>query len=145
MILVADVPRFERSRSAKGGMNMHYRHLDVAEHVEIGNTLKFMRQAMHTLTTICDPSSKAAQEAALILERMDQLANSLTTKLCETVPPTRDQRHLARRIHHGSVRFRMRHYNLNDLMSDAFAAWEPICEARRPSPCDQDQIDFRLF
>jgi hypothetical protein len=108
---------------------MQCRPLDVAEHVEIGNTLKFMRRAMHTLTTVCDPSSEPAQQAALIREMMDQLANNLTTLLCEAIPADRDSRHLARRIYYGTARFRFRFYNLNDLMTDAFAAWEPIDEA----------------
>jgi hypothetical protein len=97
--------------------------LMVVEHVELGNTLKDARDALHRLLGRLPLTTRLGRDTIRTLRAVDRLRCSLDSHLCEHVSPSTDPRRLTTQIYYGEDRIRLRWYDLDELKQDTFAPW----------------------
>jgi hypothetical protein len=99
--------------------------LTIEYHIQLGNTLKDARDALHPLLREVSVLPKLRHDAMKAANSIDLLCSSLDAHLHALLLPSRDPRRLAAHVYYGKVRFCFRSYDPGELDADAFAPWYP--------------------
>jgi hypothetical protein len=98
--------------------------LTIDEHLELGNALNDVREAISRVLMRLPSSSKQSRRARRVINAIDDFRSVMDDQLCKQVPEALDPRKLTLQVYFSRSRLKRGTLNTNDHdVADAFKDW----------------------